>query len=225
MASSITALQGALLRLAFPFVFVTIHAYSLSTRPAPATIAVCTDSDALKQLQQKAPNGVRVTGRACLGPCGDGPCVVVLDSENLRVVEAQTERVQGSLVPPEIFGSNPRGVYQVRTAANVKHVVRIAADTAGVEPSDESFWNVPDSELGVTSTRQPFDRPRNERKVMQRLMQFFVLAGLYQQAKYSEVDSLQLGTAFVLFLLSDLIMKENFFALFWKKIGIRRAIC
>jgi len=106
-----------------------------------------------------------VTGRACLGPCGDGPCAIVLDLESKRGVEEQTGRVQGSLVPPDLLSVNPRGLYQVRTASNVEQFVRIAAVEAGLKVSNDTMMKESESELVVTSTRQPYDRPRNERKV------------------------------------------------------------
>lgn len=225
--STMTEARGTALVLTIELL-LALSCHSLSNRPPPVIIGVCTDidcrldgaSDALRQLQKNAPTGVRVTGRACLGPCGDGPCAVVLDSEGKRVVQVQTGKVQGSLVPPELFGSNPRGVYEVRTASNVDQVVRIAADAAGIEAVSDGPIDVDKAtdELVVTSTRQPYDRPRNERKVMQRLMQFLVLAGLYHEAKHENVESLQFGTAFILFLLSDLIMKEKVFTFVWQKI-------
>lgn len=225
MTTSMQRPARALTLTALLCLFIETCSFSVS-KTSSVTIAVCTDidcrldgaSDALRALQRNAPDGVRVTGRACLGPCGDGPCVVVLNSENKRVIEEQKGRVvQGSLVPPDLFGVNPRGVYQVRNAGNVEQVVGIAAAEASLDVSNKVVLNESDSEsVVVTSTRRPFDRPRNERKVLQRLMQFLVLVGLYS---HENVQALQFEIAFGLFLLSDLIMKENIFTFVWMKVA------
>jgi hypothetical protein len=198
-------------------------ALSSSSSNSRPTIAVCTGidcrldgaTDCLRAVQRNAPAGVRVTGRPCVGPCGDGPCVLVLDEEDKRVVQSQDDLIKTSLAPPEIFGANPRGVYQIRTRENLERVLQIASDAAGVE-SSEGLKDTTVSFSGIISTRQLFDRPRNERKVMQRLMQFMVLVGLNE---FDNVGNMQLLLAAALFLLSEFIMKENIFTLIRKTIG------
>ena len=203
------------------------QALSLST---PVTISVCTGvdcrvdgaSECLRQLQKNVPSSdrLKVTGRPCLGPCGDGPCVRVLDPNGKAIVEDQTDRVQTSLAPPELFGSNPRGIYQVRNGKNLQQVISIATNAAGLEPkNDGGIENLLSSKWVISSTRKSYDRPRNERKVLQRLAQFMVMTGLYEYYQsHNELGSLQYEVAFVLFLLSNLIVKENFaFATFLSK--------
>jgi hypothetical protein len=138
-----------------------------------------------------------------------------LDEEDKRVVQSQDDLIKTSLAPPEIFGANPRGVYQIRTRENLERVLQIASDAAGVE-SSEGLKDTTVSFSGIISTRQLFDRPRNERKVMQRLMQFMVLVGLNE---FDNVGNMQLLLAAALFLLSEFIMKENIFTLIRKTIG------
>lgn len=188
-----------------------------SLRPASTTIVVCTGEDCridgatqcIRRLQRAVPDGIKVTGRPCLGPCGDGPNVKIVDENDARIVKPQDDRGPGSLVPAELFGSNPRGIYQVRTIRNVEQVVRIATDAAGFEPQEISN-HASSSSVVITSSRKLYDRPRNERKVLQRLMQAMVAAGLSQ---VGEVSTIQIGTAAFLFFLSSFIMKENIFTL------------
>ncbi|CAB9508359.1 expressed unknown protein [Seminavis robusta] len=186
-----------------------------------ATIAVCTGPDCrvdgssgcLKAFQGGIgtdKSRIRVTGRACVGPCGDGPCVMVLNDKKEKVVVNQPSKIPISLASPDLFGSNPGGWYQVRTAQQVQEVLEIARKTAGVvsetEPQDSTV--LPQTTT-ITSTRPWYDRPRNERKFLQRLMQFTVVAGLAQYDKTQELGDLQYGVAGVLLLLSTGITKEN----------------
>jgi hypothetical protein len=215
----ITAFVAALVLLV-----TAAGALSSSSSSSRPTIAVCTGidcrldgaTDCLRAVQRNAPAGARVTGRPCVGPCGDGPCVLVLDEEDKRVVQSQDDLIKTSLAPPEKFGANPRGVYQIRTRENLERVLQIASDAAGVESSSNGVKDTTVSFNGIISTRQLFDRPRNERKVMQRLMQSMVLVGLNE---FENVGNMQLLIAAALFLLSEFIMKENIFTLIRKTIG------
>jgi hypothetical protein len=219
----------AVVSLVIYLCFSVVSSLALSTSPRPTTIAVCTGldcridgaSDCLRQLAQRAvPVGIKVTGRPCLGPCGDGPNVLVLDAHGKRVVQKQENRIQGSLVPPELFGSDPRGVYQVRTYRNLEQVLQIAADTAGLLPPPSQEVPTTDKDhVVIVSTRQPLDRPLNERLVLQRLMQFLVLVGLYEYEYDNVIGTEQVEIAVFLFLLSNFIMKENLFTWAWKRIG------
>ena len=187
------------------------------------TIAVCTGADcrvdgcsqALRELQKQNANDketISVKSRPCLGPCGDGPTVMVLDKQGARIVEDQNDKLPGSLVPPELFGTNPRGIYQVRTAGQVHQVSRIAQEAAG--KSADEIPSPPENadEIIAQSTRSVLDRPRNERKVLQRFMQFLVLVGLYQyEHNQGSLGNTQYTIAAILFLGSDLILKEGLF--------------
>ena len=189
------------------------------------TIAVCTGADcrvdgctqALRELQKQNANEkdktlIRVTGRPCLGPCGDGPCVLVLDQQGKRVVEDQDDKVSGSLISPDLFGTNPRGIYQVRTTGQVHQVSRIAKQAAGKSLDELTPPPENANEIIVQGTRPFWDRPRNERKVLQRIVQVLILGGLHQyDVDHSRIDSLQFAIAAVLFLSSDLILKEGLF--------------
>jgi hypothetical protein len=196
-----------------------------------STIAVCTGPDcridgasgSLKQIQKRVGSSlspearknskIKVTGRPCLGPCGGGPCVVVLDANGKRVVKDQPAETTGpgSLAPADIFGVNATGVYQVRTQQNVDFVVNVALETAVgsdiiKEMNEEATTPTPftasnnDKELlAVTSSVRPWwDRPRNERKVLQRLAQCLVVYGLYHSNGNGEIGDLQWQTAGVL---------------------------
>jgi hypothetical protein len=203
------------------------QALSLSS---PVTITVCTGvdcrvdgaSECLRQLHKNVPSSdrLKVTGRPCMGPCGDGPCVRVLDPNSKAIVVDQEDRVQTSLAPPELFGSNPRGIYQVRTVKNLQQVISIATDAAGLEPkNDGGIENILATEWMISSTRKPYDRPRNERKVLQRLAQCMVVTGLYEYYQSNNaLGSLQYEVAFLLLLVSNFIMKENFATFLSKKI-------
>lgn len=202
----------------------TIDALSTTTTPRQQlpVIQVCTGidcrvdgaSDCLRALQKRAKGNYKVRARKCVGPCGDGPCVLVADETGRRVVDQpQENKIQGSLVPPALMGANPKGVFQVRTAGQLEQVIAIATPQ-GAEKEREVVDD--SSALIVTSTRQPYDRPYNERKVMQRLMQFLVLCGVYSYDP-QQVGSLQYEIAFGLFLLSSFIMKENMFTGMYKK--------
>ena len=60
----------------------------------------------------------------------------------------------------------------------------------------------------VQSTCTMLDRPRNERKVLQRFMQVLVVLGL---AQYGTIGNLQYTVATILFVGSDVILKEGLF--------------
>jgi hypothetical protein len=176
--------------------------------------------DCLRLLQQQATSintqqanfkTIAVKARPCIGPCGDGPCVLVLDETGKRVMRPQPDKLPGSLVPPDIFGDNPVGVYQVRTQGHLDFVMDLAAEAAGLERKEEGSSQDDPSTVIVQSTRPWYDRPRNERKVLQRLMQFTVLAGLYDyQSKHDgAIHAEQWQVAISLATLSNFIMKEN----------------
>lgn len=211
---------------------------------AKATIAVCTGPDcradgvsgSLKAIQRSVSElrkfnpeaAIKVEARQCLGPCGDGPCVLVQDGLRNRVVREQPKetKVQGSLVPPSAFGSDPTGVYQVRTNQNVDFVVGLAAETAGCTLHGDSARQ---STLGddpkglVTSCVRPwYDRPNNERKGLQRLGQFLVVVGLahYFDA-HDSIGTVQWTIAGVLFVASNFIMKESLADKVLKRFGKR----
>lgn len=199
------------------FLLVPTLGLAATTKPPSATtIVVCTGVDCrldgatecLRQLQRAVPAGIKVTGRPCLGPCGDGPNIKIVDENENRVVQPQEDRGPGSLVPAELFGSNPRGIYQVRTARNINRVVRIATDAAGLGP--QGVLDDDASEIVIPSKREPYDRPRNERKVLQRVMQASIAVGL---AQCDQVGTIQAETAALLFFLSSFVMRENIFTL------------
>lgn len=201
----------------------TIEALSSRSSPAKTTIAVCTGpdcrvdgaSDCLRKLQRRIASqddlksAIKVTGRDCVGPCGDGPCVMISDADTNRVDVPQSSKTQFSLVEPDLFASNPKGWYQVRTEQQVEEVMTIAAQAANVEytPEEEALSS---ETVYVNSSRAWFDRPRNERKVLQRLMQVLIYAGLFKY-EGGEPGNVQYGIAFGLWVLSEFIMKENIF--------------
>lgn len=229
-----------------------------------ATIAVCTGpdcrvdgaSDCLRALQRISKTNqrkvtsdddddcqqrtvVKVRARNCLGPCGDGPCVVVLDAQGNRKAmmmsdntdsngennnnnskrrRKQQKKERGSLVPPELFGVDDSTIYQVKTEADVEMVWRLAASTTVGTTSSEKQNEEGEQGLVQTpatiirSTRRWYDRPNNERKVLQRLMHVMILAGLYEYSEsHISLGSLQYGIATTLFILSNFIMKDNLF--------------
>ena len=146
---------------------------SSSNKVAKTTITVCTGpdcrvdgaSDCLRQLQKSVAANhapIRVTGRNCIGPCGDGPCVMVLNAENEKVVEKQDSKVTISLAPPDLFASDPKGWYQVRTGKQVDEVMEIACKSANV-PYETSVNESSGDELIVQPTRQIYDRPATKR--------------------------------------------------------------
>jgi hypothetical protein len=212
----------------------TSTANTESSRGGVVTIAVCTGPDCrvdgssacLKSFQecaaalnnninkQKQNNQqssiLRVTGRSCVGPCGDGPCVMVVD-EKSYVVKAQPSKKSISLAPPDLFASNPRGWYQVRTPEQVQEVLEIACQAAEIDTPPLVPSQLPTTtyhSIIASSTRSWYDRPRNERKFLQRLMQVTVLLGLAQYDDNS-IGNVQYGIAGGLLLLSTFIMKEN----------------
>ena len=204
---------------------------SLSTRAATTktVISICTGPDCcvdgsafcMRQLQKSvkaidSDRNIRVTGRNCVGPCGDGPCVMILDAtnNNERIVVDQPSKQSISLAPPDVFGSNPKGWYQVRTQQQLEEVMSSACESTGI-PFETSAADGCGDELIIEPTRQMYDRPRNERKVLQRLMQVMVLAGFY--GIEGEPSQLQYAIGVALFILSNVIMKENLLEFLWKK--------
>ncbi|KAL7563010.1 hypothetical protein ACA910_013533 [Epithemia clementina (nom. ined.)] len=179
---------------------------------------------------------IAVVARPCLGPCGDGPNVVVLNDKGQRVVSPseQPHRGPGSWAPPALFGDNPRGVYQVRTQGHLDFVLNLAAETAAATYNNTTIITTPSTGLIVEKTdattttiqhhdplatttiasscRPWYDRPRNDRRVLQRCMQALVLAGLYQyDQSHAEgaIGQEQYIIAGMLFLASNWIMREN----------------
>mmetsp|Transcript_27213 Transcript_27213/g.80252 ORF Transcript_27213/g.80252 Transcript_27213/m.80252 type:complete len:234 (-) Transcript_27213:610-1311(-) len=185
------------------------------------TIAVCTGpdcrvdgaADCIRRLQETVASrdglkdSIRITGRDCVGPCGDGPCAMITDADGEKAIERQPSKTRIALIEPGLFASDPRGWYQVRTDRQAEEVVDVACRTAGVEYRKGDTVEDSDPAVFVASTRRWFDRPRNERKVLQRLMQVLVLLGLVEYE--GELTGLQYGIASGLFFASDFIMKEN----------------
>jgi hypothetical protein len=136
---------------------------------------------------------------------------MITDANNNKMIEAQPSKIQISLVEPDIFASNPKGWYQVRTDQQVEEVMEFAARAAGVEHYAKGESASSSNTVYVTSSRAWFDRPRNERKVLQRLVQVMVLYGLYSWD--GDIGNLQYSLAFGLWVLADFIMKENIFTL------------
>ena len=200
-----------------------------ATPSTTTTIAVCTgpdcrvdgSTDCIRQLQKQvstlnnssdSQGRIKVTGRACVGPCGDGPCAFVLDGEGQKIIQQQPSKKQVALVPPDIFGSDPKGWYQIKTSEQLQEVVSIASKAK--DKNEESLSSSLLRFQDIQSCRPPWDRPRNERKVCQRIMQVSVLWGLEEFSNEDVVGSLQLSIAFALWGLSELIMKENIFSVF-----------
>ena len=237
---------------------------SATTASAPpvVTLSVCTGvdcrldgaSECLRRFQQKYKQDLNndsnqttvstttttgskrivVQARSCLGPCGDGPNVVVLETNGQRVVKMNhplPPQLPGSWAPPTLFGDNPRGVYQVRTQEQLDHVWNLVLDTAGLEQDTAGEQKTPatatvmedqdpiDSWI-VTSSRPWYDRPRNERRVFQRLMQFMILVGLYQyDTSHGALETPQWMVAGGLALASNWIMRENIVVFLWDKLS------
>jgi hypothetical protein len=133
-----------------------------------------------------------------------------------KVVVAQPSKKSISLAPPDVFASNPSGWYQVRTPEQVQEVLEIACQAAEIDAPPPLLL---DKELPtpyhIASTRPWYDRPRNERKFLQRLMQVTILLGLAQYDNNTNhpagesIGAVQYGITCALLLLSTLIMKEN----------------
>ena len=215
------------------------------------TIRVCSGADCRvdgstdclrliqKQCRQQASssdddsirNRIKVKSVPCIGPCGDGPNVVLIKDDNTknRIVDMQLadelrdDDGQRSLVPPEIFGSSPTGVYQVRNKQSANKIVNLAMKTLALTSSTASTTATTDDDKDVvTSTRLWYDRPRNERLMLQRFMHICILGGL--GLKYRELgDGVEMPAsawfiAATLWILSNFIMKENLLELAWKKV-------
>jgi hypothetical protein len=176
-------------------------------------------SDADDDASSFGTSKIRIISTPCLGPCGDGPNVVVMDDRlSKRVVETRPVLSPKSLVPADMMGDNSRGVYQVRTQNDIDFVINLAAQTAGVKTTGSASESTSSStkrsntdvdEVIITGTRTWYDRPRNERKVMQRLMQFLILVGLYDQYKTNGVvEEEQWRVSLVLFAASFIIKKK-----------------
>jgi hypothetical protein len=223
-----------------------------SRSPATTTaemlvVRVCTGADCrvdgasecLRMMQQLASTSssnntdktlLKVKASPCLGPCGDGPNVVVMDgTTNKRIVDTELQAQKsgsGSVVPADIFGASVTGVYQVRTSQDAARVMNLAIgilrtsldyDQKNVAQAASSNFvalgnNDNNTVVVITSNRAWYDRPRNERLMLQRLMHVSILAGL---ASYdtshggSELSNLQWGTAAILWIASNFIMKES----------------
>jgi hypothetical protein len=149
---------------------------------------------------------VTIKSVPCIGPCGDGPNVVVVDATTgKRIVDpdlAQRKEGPMSLAPADMFGVNTAGVYQVRNAAMANAVMNLAIASNGTAVSTAtttpggggggrggggaSFLSEPavrgqsdNSENGiVVSNRNWWDRPRNERIFLQRCMHASILVGI-----------------------------------------------
>ena len=206
------------------------------------------DKDAPSVSQLRDNNQIKVKSVPCLGPCGDGPNVVLnlsLEGENddrngKRVVNRELQDIMKdmnggngpkSLVPAEPFGANTAGVYQVRTTQTAATIVNVAIQTLTRDGDgdelplsqlieDESKMTSKNEQ--VTVTRQWYDRPRNERLVLQRFMHICILVGV--SSKYNEDggDSLPSSAwmiAGILWILSNLIMKENLLEQAWNKLN------
>ena len=201
-----------------------------SKSSAGVTIFVCTGPDcrvdgasgSLRALQQAASKlsvsskddrTLAVKARNCIGACGDGPCCTVIETKSQRrVIQDQPSLVRSSLVSPELFGCNPVGIYQVRTQADVDFVLDVATQK---EPRQASRDQVDTSSsiIVADSTRQWYDRPNNERKVLQRAGQLLVLVGCLDYAKANDegLGTVQYVIAAVLILASNFVMKDNLF--------------
>jgi hypothetical protein len=216
---------------------------SLATsKPALATIRVCTgadcrvdgSTDCLRSIQQHEliqrakdfnqdnandARAIQVVSCPCVGPCGDGPNVVVWDRNGQRIVEPREFKAPKSLVPPDAFGDSSRGVYQVRTQDDVNFVAQLAARSAGMDTTLSANIDAPTDTIIVTPSRPWYDRPRNERKVMQRLMQFLVAVGLCDQYQtYGMIEEEQWRIAIALFVLSNFMTNENLLSQAFTKI-------
>lgn len=172
------------------------------------------------RILQKSLSGsgqkIRVTGRGCIGPCGDGPCAFILEGndERKKIVQGQPSKQQIALVTPDVFASNSGGWYQMRTREQIQEVLDIACGAAKQRESEGKEDLVPIQAISsaqIQPTRQWYDRPRNERKVLERLFQVSIALGLsiYSEDHGGEIGNLQYGIAAFLWFLSSLIMKEN----------------
>ena len=79
------------------------------------TIVWASWADDVKEKSEQAT--IAIQARPCLGPCGDGPNVVVYHPETKRRVRAAQPRPAR---PPKSFLPEPvPGIYQVRTQSDV----------------------------------------------------------------------------------------------------------
>lgn len=193
----------------------------------PVTITVCTGPDCrvdgstqtLKQLQScvsqlnqgqnQKQKSITIQSKNCLGPCGEGPCVQVLNAQKQRVFrgEQPNREPSDSWMPADSFGADTKRIYQVRNAAQAAFVLELAASEAHLPkrliPDESSF-------PPVQSTRAWYDRNNNDRKVLQRLLQVAVAAGLLEYSKtHDELGPLPWGIAASIVLTSNFIMKDN----------------
>ena len=189
-------------------------------------------TDCLRMLQQRASShsnataAVQVKAVPCLGPCGDGPNAIIVDhrtGQRMGVAESATAtREPGSRVPADVFGANTKGVFQVRTLQQADTVLRVATNSSTPGEVTES----PQPERAVVrSTRAWYDRPRNERLMLQRFMHASILWGLLERNATGSIDAVAWAVAAVLWVLSNFIMKESLletFLLDQKIIGKKR---
>jgi (2Fe-2S) ferredoxin len=191
---------------------------------------------------------VTIESTQCLGPCGDGPNVVIVPSDHSPVGANRTtsygrvwnealamhrpfsnaQSHHKSFVPADLFGANVQGVYQVRDSERAHAVVMVAADTVAppttraddaTAVSSPNFSNAPVRFL--ESRRAWYDRPRNERLVFQRVLHASILYGL--AASEQPLGTTEWGIAVVLWILSNFVMKESVLEqLIQGKLGKRR---
>jgi hypothetical protein len=174
---------------------------------------------------------LKVKASPCLGPCGDGPNVVVMNgTTNKRIVDTELQARKsgsGSVVPADIFGASVTGVYQVRSSQDASGVINLAIGSwkTSLDNDDQNVAKSASSKLAalesndnntvvvILSNRAWYDRPRNERLMLQRLIHVSILAGLASYRTSSqgggELGNLQWGTAAILWIASNFIMKES----------------
>jgi hypothetical protein len=153
---------------------------------------------------------VTIKSVPCIGPCGDGPNVVVVDATTgKRIIDpdlAQRKEGPMSLAPADMFGVNTAGVYQVRDAAMAHAVTNLAMASNGATASTNTATTTPGGGGGrgggaallsepavrgqsdnsggggiVVSSRNWWDRSRNERIFLQRCMHASILVGIADQ--------------------------------------------
>jgi hypothetical protein len=152
--------------------------------------------------------------------------VVVDEADGKRIVDralAQRKERPLSLAPADMFGANTAGVYQIRTAEMADAVVNSAlSGTSSNTGSTASGTreegrgrrtSALETRTIVSSSRNWWDRPRNERLFLQRCMHTAILLGIANE-QYSSTSGEGLGTlgwslAAFLWLLSNFIMKES----------------
>jgi (2Fe-2S) ferredoxin len=120
-------------------------------------------------------NAVTIESTKCLGPCGDGPNVVIVPSdksllsstnrtttsydriwdETLAIPRplSNAQRYHKSFVPAYLFGANVQGVYQVRDSERARAVVHVAvASSLGTVKSSLRKATAMDTTTATTTT-------------------------------------------------------------------------